>query len=75
MIQFGNRATLTNTRNEMSVEVEIDNFREGKGFDAFPANNKVSMRYNGKIYVGNALGMEFTSPGPASYNIKEGRQR
>tara|TARA_B100000900_G_scaffold100721_1_gene83373 strand:+ start:1548 stop:1775 length:228 start_codon:yes stop_codon:yes gene_type:complete len=75
MIQFDNKATLTNTGNEMAVEVEIDNFREGKSFDAFPAKNKVSMRWNGRVYVGNALGMEFTSPGPASYNVKEGRQR
>ena len=35
MIQFDNKATLTNTGNDMAVEVEIDNFREGKSFDAF----------------------------------------
>jgi hypothetical protein len=31
------------------------------------------MKYNGKVYVGNAFGMEFTTPGPDSYVLKEGR--
>lgn len=68
-----NKATLTNTRNEVSVEAEVDNFKEGKSFDAFLATNKISMRWNGKIYVGNAHGMEFTSAGPEVRYIKEGR--
>lgn len=73
-IIFDNKAMLTNTRNEMSVEAEIDNFREGKGFDAFLATNKIPMKWNGKIYVGNAHGMEFTSSGPKSFTKKEGRK-
>jgi len=68
-----NKATLTNTRNDVSVEAEVDNFREGVGFDAFLATNKISMRWNGKIFVGNAHGMEFTSTGPAVRYIKGGR--
>ena len=67
-----NKAMLTNTRNEQSVEAEVDNFREGVGFDAFLATNKISMRWNGKIFVGNAHGMEFTSPGPTVRYVKEG---
>ena len=71
-------AMLTNTRSEKGVEAEIDNVREtNKGLpeslDAFLANQKIHMRWNGKIYVGNAHGMEFTTPGPKSRNIKEGR--
>ena len=68
-----NVATLTNTRSEVAVEAEVDNFREGKRFDAFLATNKIPMRWNGRIYVGNAHGMEFTSPGPALRHVKEGR--
>ena len=68
-----NTAMLTNTRNEQSVEAEADNFKEGKSFDAFLANNKIPMRWNGKVYVGNAHGMEFTSSGPAVRHLKEGR--
>ena len=68
-----NKAMLTNTRSEVAVEAEADNFQEGKSFNAFLANNKISMRWNGKIFVGNAHGMEFTSPGPQVRHIKEGR--
>jgi hypothetical protein len=66
------KAMLTNTRNENCVEAEVDNFREGKHFDAFIATNKIPMKWNGKIYVGNMHGMEFTSPGPSLKHIKEG---
>jgi hypothetical protein len=68
-----NKAMLTNTRTEVVVEAEADNFREGEKFDAFLANNKISMRWNGKVYVGNAHGMEFTSSGPDVRHLKEGR--
>ena len=66
-------AMLTNTRTEVVVEAEADNFREGEKFDAFLANSKIPMRWNGKVFVGNALGMEFTSPGPQVRYIKETR--
>jgi len=68
-----NKAMLTNTRNDVSIEAEIDNFQEGKSFNAFLATNKIPMKWNGKIYVGNAHGMEFTSEGPDVRYIKEGR--
>lgn len=68
-----NKAMLTNTRSDVSVEAEVDNFREGQKFDAFVATNKIPMKWNGKIYVGNMHGMEFTSQGPDVRHIKEGR--
>ena len=68
-----NKAMLTNTRSDVSVEAEVDNFREGKSFDAFLATNKIPMRWNGKIFVGNAHGMEFTSEGPKFHYLKETR--
>ena len=68
-----NKAMITNTKSDISVEAEIDNFREGEKFDAFIATNRISMRWNGKIYVGNMAGMEFTSEGPKVQYIKEGR--
>lgn len=74
-LDYDKTVQLTNTRNDVSVEAEVDNFNEGKSFDAFVANNKISMRWNGKIYVGNAHGMEFTSAGPKVYEFKQGRQR
>lgn len=70
---YENKVVLTNTSNGKAAEAEIDNFKEGKGFDAFLATNKIPMRWNGKIYVGNMYGMEFTTSGPKSYTVKEGR--
>ena len=67
---YDNKAILTNTRNEQSVEVEVDNVKANESFDAFVASNKIHMRWNGKIYVGNALGLEFTSQGPTERVIK-----
>ena len=57
-------AILTNTTNNNSVEVEADNMRPKKSFDAYIASNRIRMNWNGKVYVGNAHGMEFTSSGP-----------
>ena len=57
----------------MSADADIDNFKEGKGFDAYLATNKIPMRWNGRVYVGNAHGMEFTSEGPRIHVLKEGR--
>lgn len=69
-----NTVILTNTSNDQSVEAECDNFREGQSFDAFVATNKIVMRWNGKVFVGNAHGMEFTSSGPEVRQIREGRR-
>lgn len=70
---YGKTAILTNTRNEQEVECEVDNIRTNESLDAFVANTKIHLRWNGKVYVGNALGMEFTTAGPQEFNTKEGR--
>ena len=70
---FERTALVTNTRNEQSVEAEVDNIRVNESLDAFIATNKIHMRWNGKVYVGNAHGMEFTTPGPKEIIIKKGR--
>ena len=67
-------ATLINTNNEASALAEIDKFVEKKSFDAYLATNKIPMRWNGRVYVGNAHGMEFTSVGPRIHTLKEGRK-
>jgi hypothetical protein len=75
---FEKTAMIVNTRNENAVEAEVDNVRQTatgtpESLDAFIAANKIHMRWNGKVYVGNALGMEFTTIGPKEHKIKEGR--
>lgn len=64
---------VTNTRNNQSVEAEVDNVRKGISLDVFLANTKIPMRWNGKIYVGNMAGMEFTTPGPREIQKLKGR--
>lgn len=70
---FEKTALVTNTRNEQSVNAEVDNIRVNESLDAFIATNKIHMRWNGRVYVGNAHGMEFTTPGPKEIIIKKGR--
>ena len=73
---FEKTALVTNTRNDQSVEAEVDNVRVNESLDAFIATNKIHMRWNGKIYVGNAHGMEFITEGPkVLHNINQGRSR
>jgi len=55
---------ITCTNNGKVVTAEIDNLREKDSLDAFIATNKIRMKWNGKVYVGNAFGMEFTTKGP-----------
>ncbi len=70
MIVYDKTAVIINTRNDQEVECEVDNIRVNESLDAFIATNKIHMRWNGKVYVGNAHGMEFTTAGPAQRQIK-----
>jgi hypothetical protein len=53
------------------------NFRHQDGLTVAIAGNKIVMKYNKAhdIYIGSAMGMEFTTPGPKTYNVREGRGR
>jgi hypothetical protein len=66
-------AVLNNTNTGKDAVSEVDNFREGKGFDDYVAANKILFRWNGNTYVGNAFGMEFTSTGPKQIQKLKGR--
>jgi hypothetical protein len=37
------------------------------------AGNKIKMMWNGRVFVGNAFGFEFTTPGPREYKVNPGR--
>lgn len=63
-IYYDNTCRVTSTRTNVSVEAECDNMKPEVSFDAYIATNKIRMKWNGKVYVGNMSGMEFTSPGP-----------
>jgi|TARA_B110000908_G_scaffold136381_1_gene161593 hypothetical protein len=64
-IYYQDVCNITSTRTDVSVEAECDNVKDKVSFDAYVATNKIRMKWNGKVYVGNMSGMEFTSIGPA----------
>ena len=76
MIHYENTCEVTCTDNGKTVEAEVMNFRHRDGLTVVVATNKIVMKYkaNADIYVGNLMGMEFTSKGPKYYETKQGRR-
>lgn len=70
---FDNKVILKNTNTGKDAEAEIDRFVANQGFIAYLANQKIMFKWNGKIYVANAFGMEFTSTGPKEIQKLKGR--
>ena len=61
---YAKTAELTNTNTGKTVEAEVADLREHVSLNAFLAGEKIPMRWNGKVYVGNLFGMEITTSGP-----------
>lgn len=76
MIHYDNTCDLYCTDNEKTVSAEVVNFRPEDGLTVVLAESKLVMKYkkNTDIYVGNLMGMEFTSKGPKFYETKQGRR-
>ena len=68
-----NKCIVTCTDNDRTMEADVDRFEKNKFVDVFMAQNNIKMMWNGKVYVGNKSGMEFTTPGPREYTMKQGR--
>ena len=66
-------AELTNTRTNVTIEAEVADLRENESLNAYVASEKIHMRWNGKVYVGNAHGMELTTQGPKLIRSIKGR--
>jgi hypothetical protein len=75
MIHHDNTCNVHCTDNDKTVEAEVMHFRPQDGLTVILATNKIVMKYKSKadIYVGNLMGMEFTSKGPKYYETKQGR--
>lgn len=60
------------TDNDKTVEAEVMQFTLKDTLVVVLATNKIVMKYkqNADIYVGNLMGMEFTSQGPSYYETK-----
>jgi hypothetical protein len=72
-IKHDNVCTITCTDNDKVLEVEVDNFKDKESMDIYVATNRIKMRWNGRTYVGNSSGLEFTTLGPKTFNVKNGR--
>ena len=73
MKDYDNKCVITCTDNDITNEAEVDRFEEKQFVEVFIAQNKLKLRWNGSVYVGNKSGLEFTTKGPAIYDIKQGR--
>ena len=74
-VSYAEEVEMTCTSNDKVVTAEIDDFRFQQSLTAFVATNKIPMRWNGRVYVGNAHGMEFTTPGPKEVATLLSRRR
>jgi len=70
---YEDKCSITCTDKDQVVEAEVMEFRPKQHLTVVLATNKIHMKYNGRLYVGNAVGMEFTSQGPQEHVIKQGR--
>ena len=61
---YNDTLMLTNTNTGKQVKGEVADLKEGVSLNAYVANEKIPMRWNGKTYVGNMFGMELTTAGP-----------
>ena len=72
-IFYEDKCKITCTDKDQIVEAEVMEFRPKNHLTVVLAANKIHMKYNGRLYVGNAVGMEFTTPGPDEHTVKQGR--
>ena len=56
------------TDNDRVAQADVDHFESKKFLNIFMAGNKIKMMWNGRVFVGNAFGFEFTTPGPKQFN-------
>jgi len=75
MIRHEDTCTIKNIDTSVEVEAEILNFKLEDALTAVVVGNKIFMEYNKNtdLYVGKALGMEFSTTGPKYYEVKQGR--
>jgi hypothetical protein len=58
---YSETTSVVNTRTDTAVDAEVAEFRD---LIVYVANEKISMHWNGRVYVGNMFGMELTTSGP-----------
>jgi hypothetical protein len=74
MIKYSDKCNIT--ANNRTVEADVMGFRPLDSLTVAIANNKLTLKYVERthIYYGEAMGMEFTSNGPKTFYVKDGRR-
>jgi len=77
MINYESTCEITSTDSGKTVTAEVAYFKLEDKLNVVVATNNIVLKYNPKhkLYIGNALGMEFTTKGPKHYEIRQGRIR
>ena len=73
-MSYSDVCKLRNTNNGVEVDAEIIEFKPNKILVvSLNKSIKLTLKHNGKIYVGSMAGVEFTSPGPQEKITYTGR--
>lgn len=67
------KVTITCTDNDMQKEAYLDKYDEGKFMEVIVNTVRLRLVWNGKLYIGNMTGLEFTAQEPAKTIIRQGR--
>lgn len=70
---YEEKCKITCVDKDQVVEAEVMQFKDKEYCTAVIAGNKINMRWNGKLYVGNAIGLEFVTDGPEEITVNQGR--
>ena len=70
---YEDKIQITCVDKDQIVEAEVMTFKAKEYCTAVIAGNKINMRWNGRLYVGNAIGLEFVTNGPQEISVKKGR--
>ena len=71
---YSNKCKVTCTDNDKTVTADVMSYRPKDMLMIILGESKIGMKWNGRsVYVGNALGMEFTSKGPEEVLVMKGR--
>ncbi|MBR19885.1 MAG: hypothetical protein CMA64_07040 [Euryarchaeota archaeon] len=72
--QFNDKCQVTCTDNDKTVTADVMSYRHRQMLTVLLGESKVGLKWNGRsVYVGNAIGMEFTSKGPEEIVKMQGR--
>ena len=72
--RYEDKCKVTCTDNDKTVTADVMSYFPKNMLMIILGESKIGMKWNGRsVYVGNALGMEFTSKGPEEIVTLKGR--